>query len=135
LASILSEVPQDRLKRLVKSGLRGTCNPAQHISQLRRKTSRLNELELKRTEYVFSALSDVTRLKILKLIARDELCACEVMAALGLTQPTTSHHLGILERAGLISSFREGKWIFYRLANPRIKTLFTKALDIAKESA
>jgi len=88
---------------------------------------------LKKMEWLFSGLGDTTRLKILKLIGGEELCSCEVMAALELTQPTTSHHLGILERAGLVSSRRDGKWVFHRLANPTIKGLLAKGPVLVKE--
>jgi ArsR family transcriptional regulator len=81
-------------------------------------------------ESLFFALGDITRLKILKLIGEEELCSCEVMAALKLTQPTTSHHLGILERAGIVSSRRKGKWVFYRISSAKIKTILTKSHDL-----
>ncbi|MEM3004693.1 MAG: metalloregulator ArsR/SmtB family transcription factor [Candidatus Bathyarchaeia archaeon] len=126
---------QDRLKRLAESGLRGTCKPSERISELRSRVSDLDEVGLRRVQCIFSGLSDLTRLKILELIGEEELCGCEVMAALDLTQPTTSHHLGILERSGLISSRREGKWVFYRLASPKVRSLLRKGLVIAKESA
>jgi len=128
-------VVQNRLRRLVESGLRSPCRPAERISKLRKTVANLDELKLKRLEYLFSGFSDRTRLKIMKLVGEKELCACEVMAALDLTQPTTSHHLGILERAGLVSSRREGKWVFYRLASPKVESLLQKGFEIAKESA
>jgi len=51
------------------------------------------------------------------------MCECEVMVAFGLTQPTASHHLEILEKARLVKSRREGKWIFFKLANAKILNL------------
>ncbi|MCX8153645.1 MAG: metalloregulator ArsR/SmtB family transcription factor [Candidatus Bathyarchaeota archaeon] len=66
----------------------------------------------------FKALADPTRLRILTLLTMREICVCEVMAALELTQPTASHHLGILENAGLVKKRKEGKWVFYKLADP-----------------
>lgn len=83
---------------------------------------------------LFSALADQTRLKIVELLTKEELCACEVMAALELTQPTTSHHLGILERSGLVVARREGKWIFYKLASPGVQTIMKKGSSLAKGS-
>lgn len=86
-------------------------------------------------EDFFAALGDATRLRMLKLIGDEELCSCEVMAALGLTQPTTSHHLGILERTGLLSSKRNGKWMFYKIANPKVRNLITKSFSLLEETA
>ena len=123
------EVAQDRLKRLVDSGLRGTCRPNERLSQLKKKADRVDNLKIKRLEQVFFSLADKTRLTILELLD-EELCSCEIMAALGLTEPTTSHHLGILERTGLIASRRDGKWVFYRLASPNVKAVLTKGSAI-----
>ena len=125
-------VTEDRLKRLVDSGLRGSCRPGERVSQLRRRAKEIDELTLRRLREVFSAIADETRLKMLELITDEELCACELMAALELTQPTTSHHLGILERSGLVTSRREGKWVFYRLAHPKVEALLTKGIQIVK---
>jgi ArsR family transcriptional regulator len=86
-------------------------------------------------EAFFAALGDATRLKMLKLIADEELCSCEVMAALELTQPTTSHHLGILERAGLLTSKRNGKWVFYRIANSTVQNLINRGFRMMEESS
>ena len=123
---------QDRLKRLVDSGLRGTCRPSERLSQLKKKTNRLDDMRIKRLEQVFFGLADKTRLMMLELLADEELCSCEIMAALDLTEPTTSHHLGILERAGLVASRRDGKWVFYRLANPNAKAVLKNGFALVK---
>ena len=85
-------------------------------------------------EAFFASLGDTTRLKMLKIIGEEELCSCEVMAALELTQPTTSHHLGILERAGVLSSRRNGKWVFYRISSPKIRTWLTRSFDLVEDA-
>jgi ArsR family transcriptional regulator len=64
---------------------------------------------------VFKALSDETRLRILKLLEHGELCVCDVVAALDIIQPKISFHLGVLREAGLVKDRRVGKWIHYRL--------------------
>jgi len=69
---------------------------------------------------LFKALADETRLRMLKLLEVREMCVCEVMVALELTQPTASHHLGLLENAGLVKDRKEGKWVFYSIANPEL---------------
>jgi len=66
---------------------------------------------------VMKAASDPSRVKILKMLQRRLMCVCEVQAALGTAQSTASKHLKILEDAGLISSFKEGTWVNYRLAD------------------
>jgi len=120
-------VTEDRLKRLLSTGIRGVCRPAERLSELRGRASRIDELAVTRMEQVFFGLSDRTRLKILHLLAKEELCECEVTAALGLTQPTTSHHLSILARTGLVQTRREGKWVFY-LSTPSGRILLSKGL-------
>lgn len=121
---------EDRLKRLVDSGFRGSCRPSERMSQLRKRAKQADELMLKRLEAVFFGLADNTRLKILQLLAEEELCACEVMAALDLTQPTASHHLGILERSGLVASRKEGKWVFYRIVDAKVEILLKKGSQL-----
>ena len=123
-------IAQARVKRLVTLGLAdSTCTPAERITQLKSRIGK-NEKNLQELEYFFAALGDATRLKMLKIIADEELCSCEVMAALDLTQPTTSHHLGILERGGLLTSRRNGKWVFYKIANAQVKNLIAKGFNL-----
>ncbi len=129
-----AEIAEARVKRLVDSGLRGTCRPKERLLQLAGDSEAINEAPLRKVESLFSALGDFTRLRVLELVTKEqELCSCELMAALRLTQPTTSHHLGILERAGLLRSRREGKWVFYQLANPAIKLILTKSMALVQE--
>ena len=135
MVKLSTTIAQARVKRLVNLGLvDSSCTPTERINQLK---SRINEDEgtFRQLEAFFAALGDATRLRMLKVIADEELCSCEVMAALTLTQPTTSHHLGILERAGLLSSRRNGKWVFYRMANPKVKNLVTKGFSLVAETA
>src|SRR6202795_1633911 len=62
------------------------------------------------------ALADERRLIAVALLRRrGELCACELQAALRVTHATVSHHMHVLEEAGLVRSDRRGKWMYYRL--------------------
>ena len=64
---------------------------------------------------VFKALSDETRLRIIKLLEHGELCVCDIVASLDIIQPKISFHLGSLKEAGIVKDRRVGKWIHYRL--------------------
>ncbi len=64
---------------------------------------------------IFKALSDETRLRILKLLEHGELCVCDIVAALDIIQPKVSFHLSVLKEAGLIKDRKQGKWIHYRI--------------------
>jgi ArsR family transcriptional regulator len=68
---------------------------------------------------VMKALSDPTRVKILKILERRSMCVCELQTALGSAQSTTSKHLKILEDAGLVTSHKDGLWVNYTLADGR----------------
>jgi ArsR family transcriptional regulator len=63
----------------------------------------------------FKALSDETRLRIIKLLEHGELCVCDITAALNMVQPKVSFHLNSLKEAGLIRDRKQGRWIHYRL--------------------
>ena len=66
---------------------------------------------------LFDTLADPTRRRILALLlARDELCVCELTAALEEIQPKISRHLGVMKAAGLVTARREGTWMHYRMA-------------------
>ena len=134
MIDLSATIAQARVKRLVTLGLAdSTCTPAERITQLKSRIGE-NEKTLRELENFFAALGDTTRLKMLKIIADEELCSCEVMAALELTQPTTSHHLGILERGGLLTSRRNGKWVFYKIANSQVKNLIAKGFNLVEET-
>ena len=64
---------------------------------------------------IFKALSDETRLRIIKLLEQRELCVCDITAALDMVQPKISFHLSALKEAGLIKDRKQGKWIHYSL--------------------
>ncbi len=64
---------------------------------------------------IFKTLADETRLRVLKLLGRGELCVCEIAHALDLEQPRLSFHLRILKEAGIVLDRRQERWIFYRL--------------------
>ena len=79
----------------------------------------------------FQMLGDQTRLRALFLIhAMGELCVCELVAALDLSQPKISRHLAALRDAGLLSSRRDAQWVFYNL-NPSLPAWQLQAVQAA----
>ncbi|MDD3846585.1 MAG: metalloregulator ArsR/SmtB family transcription factor [Syntrophorhabdaceae bacterium] len=63
----------------------------------------------------FKALSDETRLRILKLLEGGELCVCDIVSALDMVQPKVSFHLGVLKKAKFLKDRKDGKWMHYRI--------------------
>jgi DNA-binding transcriptional ArsR family regulator len=104
-----------RLERLTGEGA-DCCVPGYQdlLKTVRRAPRFRSSLERAR------ALGDESRLTAVAMLRRRrELCACEIQAALGLTHATVSHHMAVLEAAGLVASERRGKWMFYRLTSNR----------------
>ncbi|MDP4094187.1 MAG: metalloregulator ArsR/SmtB family transcription factor [Bacillota bacterium] len=64
---------------------------------------------------LFNILSDKTRLRILLLLIKNELCVCEIFAALDMSQPRVSRQLAILKHSRIIKDRRVGKWIYYSI--------------------
>src|SRR5688500_500503 len=67
---------------------------------------------------LFQSLPDPTRLRLLNLLAEEQVCVCDLHGTLGLDQPKVARHLAQLRRAGLVEVERDGKWMHYRLARP-----------------
>jgi DNA-binding transcriptional ArsR family regulator len=65
---------------------------------------------------IFKALADPSRLRIMLLLRRRELCVCELMYILRMEQSRVSHHMRVLRDAGIAEDVREGRWIIYRIA-------------------
>ena len=108
-----------RLQRLTESGTCSCESASEYADELKELADKNLSLENSEAKSkVFKALSDPIRLRILGLLSSREMCVCEVMVALDLTQPTASHHLRILENVGLVKDRKEGKWVFYRIAKP-----------------
>jgi DNA-binding transcriptional ArsR family regulator len=78
----------------------------------------MKESTLAELENLFLALSDKTRLRLLALMADGEVPVGFLADRLGESQPKTSRHLAYLRNAGLVSSRRDGKWIYYNIAQP-----------------
>lgn len=72
----------------------------------------MNESEM---ALICKALGDENRLQIIKMLSGGELCACKILDAFNITQPTLSHHMKILTECNLVVSRKEGKWTYYSI--------------------
>lgn len=79
---------------------------------------------------LFKALADDTRLKIICALAEEELCVCDVAALIGQSLAAASYHLRLLYRLGLVKYRREGKLVYYRLADKRVGSLVKDAMKM-----
>src|SRR5271157_2504767 len=82
-------------------------------------------------ERLFAALADRTRLRLLNLLAEQEVCVCHFVEILQAPQPTISRHLAYLRRTGLVLARRQGKWMHYRIAaleNPLVAQVLKDTL-------
>ena len=97
-----------------------TCQVrALHEDQVRRaRASALPDDDVAGVAGLFKVLGDPTRTRILRALRSGELCVCDIMRALGITQSKASRHLRYLFNVGLVSDRREGAWMYYRMAVP-----------------
>jgi len=107
-----------RLARLVRSSICPAEDASEYAEELEELADRIANKALAKKESRFlKSLAEENRIRILKLLMLREMCVCEIMVALNLTQPTASHHLGILEKEGVIKRKKEGKWVYYAIAD------------------
>lgn len=81
-------------------------------------------------ETVAKAVADPSRVRILKLLESGELCVCQITTVLDLATATVSKHLAALKTAGLVQQRRDGKWVYYRLAERDFNTYARAFLDM-----
>jgi ArsR family transcriptional regulator len=87
-------------------------------------------------DQLFRALGDPTRLRLLNLMAEQEVCVCYFTEVIGAPQPKISRHLAYLRKAGIVAARREGKWMHYRLAapsNPQVASVLKSVIAALKQ--
>ena len=80
----------------------------------------MNESEI---ALICKALGDENRLQIIKMLTGGELCACKILDAFNITQPTLSHHMKILTDCNLVNCRKEGKWTYYSINRKKVSEL------------
>ena len=92
-----------------------------------------NEETLSRLSELFKVFGDATRIRILYVLFEEEVCVCDIANLLGMTQSAVSHQLRILKQARLIRSRRDGKTVFYSLADDHVRTLLSNGTEHIEE--
>lgn len=82
---------------------------------------------------LFKVFGDSTRIRILYALYESELCVCDLSEELSMKQPAVSHQLKILRQAKLVSSRRDGKTVFYSLADDHVKTILAQGREHIEE--
>jgi ArsR family transcriptional regulator len=85
---------------------------------------------------LFRALGDPTRLRLINLMAEQEICVCYFTEVIGAPQPKISRHLAYLRKVGIVAARREGKWMHYRLtmpSHPSVASILKPVLDALRQ--
>ena len=85
-------------------------------------------------EMVAKAAGDASRTRILKLLEDGELCVCQITAVVDLAPATVSKHLSVLKLAGLVFQRKEGRWVYYRLADRAVNSYALGMLSLLRGS-
>ncbi len=81
----------------------------------------------------FKVFADTTRIKILYVLLKQEMCVCDIAQTLEMTQSAISHQLRILKQMDLVKSKREGKTVFYSLADNHIVSILSQGMEHINE--
>ena len=82
---------------------------------------------------VFKVFGDSTRIKILYVLSESEMCVCDIAQLLGMTQSAISHQLQVLKKSKLVKYRREGKTVFYSLADSHVRAILGQGMEHVTE--
>lgn len=92
-----------------------------------------DEEEISDLSDLFKVFGDSTRLKILFVLFESEVCVCDLAEILHMTQSAISHQLKVLKQSKLVANRREGKSIFYSLADSHVRSIIAQGRDHIEE--
>lgn len=105
-----------------------------HKDRVKKVIEKLEDIQtINDMSVLFSTFSDPTRLKILLALEKMELCGCDLCAITNATKSAISHQMRILKMTKLVKSKRQGKQVFYSLADQHVIELLKAALEHVKE--
>lgn len=97
------------------------------------KTMMPGEEDLLRLSELYRVFGDSTRIKILYVLFSSEMCVCDIAQLLGMTVSAISHQLRVLKAADLVKFRREGKTVFYSLADDHVRTIIGQGMEHISE--
>ena len=105
------------------------CDVIHHDLVEKAKNTILSQDKLLHIANFYKALSDSTRIKIVNLLEKNELCVCDISSILNMTKSAVSHQLKYLRQMNLIKNTRKGKEVWYSLADEHVKQVFDISLE------
>lgn len=117
----------ERMKELECDLCEQTCEHPQNICLARKEL--LNDTTAQRVAETFKILGDPTRVKVLQILSKRELCVCDIAAVLEMGQSAISHQLRVLRGARLVKYRREGKMAWYSIDDDHIASLLEQGLQ------
>ena len=109
---------KERLKRLTETEFCQAEVPEEYCKELLELTENVADTKTaKKQSKFFKALADEKRIRIIKLLMNKEMCICELMVCLDMTQPNLSHHIQLLENEGIVKRKKKGKWAYCSIAD------------------
>lgn len=91
-------------------------------------------MDYEKLSLVLKAMADPKRMKIIDLLSYSSMCACDVLKHFDFTQPTLSHHMKVLESAGIISVSKQSQWHHYTLREEFVKEFMSSMMHLLSDS-
>ncbi|NPV28002.1 MAG: winged helix-turn-helix transcriptional regulator [Firmicutes bacterium] len=104
-----------------------TCINEANVQEVRQKM--IGEEVAQPLAEIFKTLGDPTRIKLLFALMSKELCVCDLAAVIGVSESAVSHHLRLLRTQKLVKFRRDGKVLYYSLADQHVEKLFAQGLE------
>lgn len=128
----MTEIEKSRIEQEVEEG---SCEFMHVHEEIIDKVERVmpDEQQLLELSEFFKVFGDSTRIKILYVLSQSEMCVCDIATLLQMGQSAISHQLRVLKQMRLVSFRREGKTVFYRLADAHIETILAQGMEHIEE--
>ncbi|MFZ7137458.1 MAG: ArsR/SmtB family transcription factor [archaeon] len=109
---------KQRLKRLTETEFCEAQVPEDYCKELVELSETVADPQTaKKQSKFFKALADEKRVRIIKLLMNKQMCICELMVCLDMSQPNLSHHIQLLENQGIVKRKKKGKWAYCSIAD------------------